>query len=29
MAGTFCILQFTRIPPPVIVLACLLLGWLL
>jgi chromate transporter len=26
--GTFCILQFTRIPPPVIVLACLLLGWI-
>lgn len=27
IAGTFCLLKFTRIPPPVIVLACLLLGW--
>lgn len=28
IVGTFCILRFTRMPPPVIVLACLLLGWL-
>ncbi len=27
IAGTFCILKFTRIPPPFIVLACVLLGW--
>lgn len=26
--GTFCLLQFTRIPPPILVLACLLLGWI-
>ena len=26
--GTFCILRFTRLPPPVTVVACLLLGWL-
>lgn len=25
--GTFVLLRFTRLPPPVIVLACLLLGW--
>lgn len=28
VAGTFCLLKFTRIPPPLIVLACLLLGWI-
>lgn len=27
IAGTFCLLMFTRVPPPVIVLGCLLLGW--
>jgi chromate transporter len=27
MAGTFCVLQFTRVPPPLIVLGCILLGW--
>ncbi|MBX5439211.1 MAG: chromate efflux transporter [Thermoflavifilum sp.] len=26
--ATFCLLQFTRIPAPVIVVCCLLLGWL-
>lgn len=29
IAGTFCALVFTRLPSPVIVLVCLLLGWLL
>jgi chromate transporter len=28
IAGTFCLLQFTRIPAPFIVLFCLLLGWI-
>lgn len=28
IAGTFLLLQFTKIPPPFIVLFCLLLGWL-
>jgi chromate transporter len=27
IVGTFVLLRFTRIPPPVIVLACLLMGW--
>jgi chromate transporter len=27
IAGTFCVLRFTRIPPPFIVIACLVLGW--
>lgn len=27
IAATFCILRFTRIPPPFIVVACLILGW--
>lgn len=27
--GTFCLLQYTRLPAPLIVAACLLLGWLL
>lgn len=27
IAGTFCLLKFTRVPPPVIVVGCLLLGW--
>lgn len=29
IAATFGLLQFTRVPPPVIVLGCLLLGWAL
>ncbi|MDQ3846882.1 MAG: chromate transporter, partial [Bacteroidota bacterium] len=29
IVGTFALLQFTRIPSPLIVLACLLLGYLL
>lgn len=28
IAATFCILRFTRIPPPFIVVACLGLGWI-
>ena len=28
IAGTFSLLQFTKIPPPVIVIGCLLLGWI-
>lgn len=28
IAGTFSLLQFTKIPPPVIVVGCLLLGWI-
>ncbi|GAA4301006.1 chromate transporter [Compostibacter hankyongensis] len=28
MVGTFCVLQFTRVPPPLIVVGCLLLGWI-
>jgi chromate transporter len=27
IAGTWCLLNFTRLPSPVIVLFCLLLGW--
>jgi len=27
MVSTFCILQFTRVPPPIIVFGCILLGW--
>lgn len=29
LVGTFLLLQFTKIPPPFIVMACLLLGWIL
>lgn len=29
IVGTFLLLRFTRVPSPVVVLACLLLGWLL
>lgn len=29
MVSTFCLLQFTKIAPPLIVLACLILGWAL
>ena len=28
IVGTFCLLSFTRIPPPLIVLGCLLLGFI-
>lgn len=29
VAGTYLILQITKIPPPIIVMGCLLLGWIL
>lgn len=29
IAGTFLLLRYTRIPAPIVVLACLLLGWIL
>jgi chromate transporter len=29
IAGTFLLIQFTRVPSPVIVIICLLLGWVL